>query len=64
MNEASLFAARAGKRIVEMKEFELAKDKIMMGAERKSMVMSEKRKAEHCLSRSRPRYRRSRRARA
>ena len=44
VNEASLFAARAGKRIVEMKEFELAKDKIMMGAERKTMVMSEKEK--------------------
>ncbi|WP_439889410.1 ATP-dependent zinc metalloprotease FtsH [Pseudomonas sp. MBLB4123] len=42
VNEASLFAARAGKRLVEMKEFELAKDKIMMGAERKTMVMSEK----------------------
>ncbi|MNF36881.1 membrane protease FtsH catalytic subunit [Pseudomonas borbori] len=44
VNEASLFAARAGKRLVEMKEFELAKDKIMMGAERKSMVMSDKEK--------------------
>ncbi|MBD9482461.1 ATP-dependent zinc metalloprotease FtsH [Pseudomonas sp. PDM14] len=44
VNEASLFAARASKRVVEMKEFELAKDKIMMGAERKSMVMSEKEK--------------------
>ncbi len=44
VNEASLFAARSGKRIVEMKEFELAKDKIMMGAERKTMVMSEKEK--------------------
>ena len=44
VNEASLFAARAGKRVVEMKEFELAKDKIMMGAERKSMVMSDKEK--------------------
>lgn len=44
VNEASLFAARASKRLVEMKEFELAKDKIMMGAERKSMVMSEKEK--------------------
>jgi len=42
VNEASLFAARSNKRIVEMREFELAKDKIMMGAERKSMVMSEK----------------------
>src|SRR5690606_23231167 len=44
VNEASLFAARANKRVVEMAEFELAKDKIMMGAERKSMVMSEKEK--------------------
>ncbi|MBK3880039.1 ATP-dependent zinc metalloprotease FtsH [Pseudomonas stutzeri] len=44
VNEASLFAARANRRIVEMREFELAKDKIMMGAERKSMVMSEKEK--------------------
>lgn len=44
VNEASLFAARANKRLVEMKEFELAKDKIMMGAERKSMVMSDKEK--------------------
>ena len=44
VNEASLFAARAGKRLVEMKEFEMAKDKIMMGAERKTMVMSEKEK--------------------
>lgn len=41
-NEAALFAARAGKRLVTMEEFEKAKDKIMMGAERKSMVMSEK----------------------
>ncbi|WP_156498021.1 AAA family ATPase, partial [Oleiphilus sp. HI0043] len=44
VNEASLFAARADKRAVEMTDFELAKDKIMMGAERKSMVMSEKEK--------------------
>lgn len=44
VNEAALFAARANKRLVEMKEFELAKDKIMMGAERKTMVMSEKEK--------------------
>ena len=42
VNEASLFAARASKRLVSMEEFEKAKDKIMMGAERKSMVMSEK----------------------
>jgi cell division protease FtsH len=42
VNEAALFAARASKRLVSMEEFEKAKDKIMMGAERKSMVMSEK----------------------
>ncbi len=42
VNEAALFSARAGKRLVTMEEFEKAKDKIMMGAERKSMVMSEK----------------------
>ena len=44
VNEAALFAARAGRRLVTMEEFEKAKDKIMMGAERKSMVMSEKEK--------------------
>ena len=42
VNEAALFAARVGKRLVDMDDFEKAKDKIMMGAERKSMVMSEK----------------------
>jgi cell division protease FtsH len=41
VNEAALFAARAGKRTVDMSDFERAKDKIMMGAERRSMVMSE-----------------------
>ncbi len=41
VNEAALFAARAGKREVDMGDFEKAKDKIMMGSERKSMVMSE-----------------------
>ena len=41
VNEAALFAARANKRDVDMVDFEQAKDKIMMGAERKSMVMSE-----------------------
>jgi cell division protease FtsH len=41
VNEAALFAARANKRVVEMSEFEAAKDKIMMGAERKSMVMND-----------------------
>jgi cell division protease FtsH len=44
VNEAALFAARANKRVVSMDEFEKAKDKIMMGAERRSMVMSEKEK--------------------
>ena len=41
VNEAALFAARANKRMVGMEEFERAKDKIMMGAERRSMVMTE-----------------------
>jgi len=41
VNEAALFAARANRRIVGMEEFERAKDKIMMGAERRSMVMTE-----------------------
>jgi len=41
VNEAALFAARRGKRFVEMDDFEAAKDKIFMGAERKSMVMPE-----------------------
>ena len=45
INEASLFAARANRRVVTMEEFEKARDKIMMGAERRSMVMSDKEKA-------------------
>ena len=56
VNEAALFAARQDKRSVAMSEFEQAKDKIMMGAERKSMVMSEKERkntayheAGHCI---------------
>lgn len=44
VNEAALLAARRGKRVVGMDEFEDAKDKVMMGAERKSMVMTEKEK--------------------
>ena len=44
VNEAALFAARSNKRTVNMHEFEKAKDKIMMGAERKSMVMKEEEK--------------------
>ncbi|MDA8225523.1 MAG: ATP-dependent zinc metalloprotease FtsH [Betaproteobacteria bacterium] len=41
VNEAALFAARSNKRLVDMDDFERAKDKIMMGAERKTMVMPE-----------------------
>ena len=41
VNEAALFAARASKKIVDMSDFEKAKDKILMGGERKSMVMSD-----------------------
>ena len=44
VNEAALLAARSNKRVVSMDEFEEAKDKIMMGAERRSLVMSEKEK--------------------
>jgi len=44
VNEAALFAARANRRVVGMDEFERAKDKIMMGAERRSMVMTEQEK--------------------
>ena len=44
VNEAALFAARGSRKLVTMEEFEKAKDKIMMGAERKSMVMSDKEK--------------------
>ncbi|MCW3474117.1 ATP-dependent zinc metalloprotease FtsH [Limobrevibacterium gyesilva] len=41
VNEAALLAARIGKRVVAMAEFEHAKDKVLMGAERRSLVMSE-----------------------
>jgi len=44
VNEAALYAARGNKRVVSMAEFDAAKDKIMMGAERKTMVMSEQEK--------------------
>jgi cell division protease FtsH len=44
VNEAALFAARANKRLVDMDDFERAKDKIFMGAERKSMVITEEEK--------------------
>jgi len=46
VNEAALLAARANKRVVTMADFENAKDKVMMGAERRSMVMTEKDKEE------------------
>jgi cell division protease FtsH len=56
VNEAALFAAKQDQRTVNMRQMEEAKDKIMMGAERKSMVMSEKEKrntafheAGHCI---------------
>ncbi len=42
VNEAALFAARGAKKLVEMEDFEFAKDKVMMGAERRSIVMPEK----------------------
>ena len=45
VNEAALLAARRGKRVVSAKEFDDAKDKVMMGAERRSMVMTEEEKA-------------------
>ncbi|KXS35973.1 MAG: cell division protease FtsH [Idiomarina sp. T82-3] len=45
VNEAALFAARGNKRVVSMEEFDKAKDKIMMGAERRSMVMTDDEKA-------------------
>ncbi|HEY5597952.1 MAG TPA: ATP-dependent zinc metalloprotease FtsH [Kiloniellales bacterium] len=45
VNEAALIAARSGKRVVTMADFEYAKDKVMMGAERRSMVMTEDEKA-------------------
>ena len=44
VNEAALFAARANKRLVDMEDLEKAKDKIMMGTERRSMVMSDQEK--------------------
>ena len=44
VNEAALLAARMGKKVITMRELESAKDKVMMGAERKSLVMSEEEK--------------------
>ena len=50
INESALLAARKNKRVVTMSDIEEAKDKVMMGAERRSMVMSEDEK-KHSLSR-------------
>ena len=44
VNEAALYASRVGKKKIEMSDFEYAKDKVLMGAERKSMIISEKEK--------------------
>jgi cell division protease FtsH len=44
VNESALFAARANRKVVSMAEFERAKDKVMMGAERRSMIMKEEEK--------------------
>ncbi len=44
VNEAALHAARRGKKLVEMADFELAKDKVLMGSERRSMIISEEQK--------------------
>ena len=54
VNEAALFAARGNKRLVEMDDFERAKDKIIMGAERRSMIMPEEERTQHRVSRVGP----------
>ncbi len=59
MNEAALFAARRNKRLVDMDDFERAKDKIIMGAERRSMVMPEEERRNTAYHESRPRGRRA-----
>ena len=53
VNEAALLAARQDKDALDMSDFEMAKDKVLMGPERRSMVMSEKEKREHRLARGR-----------
>ena len=62
VNEAALFAARSNSRDVNMDHFERAKDKIMMGSERRSMLMSEDEKKTDGISRSRTRHCRTPRA--
>jgi ATP-dependent Zn protease len=54
VNEAALMAARVGRRFVTMADFESAKDKVMMGAERRSMVLTQEQKGNDRLSRGRP----------
>ena len=55
VNEAALFAARGNKRLVDMDDFERAKDKIIMGAERRSMVMPEEERRNTAYHESGPR---------
>jgi cell division protease FtsH len=50
VNEAALFAARQGDKKVEQEHIDLARDKVMMGPERKSMIMTDEQKKNHCLS--------------
>ena len=64
VNEAALFAARGNKKLVEMEDFERAKDKVMMGAERRSMVMSDDEKKLTAYHEAGPHYRRSFHARS
>ncbi len=64
VNEAALNAARYSRKLVVMADFEGAKDKVLMGKERKSMVITEGRKEGHRLSRGRPRHGRLHGARA
>ncbi len=55
LNEAALLAARRNKNVIEMIDCDEAIDRVMVGPERKSLVMSQQRKREHRLSRIRPR---------
>ena len=64
VNEAALLAARVGRRVVTMAEFESAKDKVMMGAERRSMVMTDEEKKLTAYHEARPCPRHARMPRA
>ena len=55
VNEAALNAARYNQKVVRMLDFEFAKDKVLMGAERRSMIISEEEKTDHGDPRGRPR---------